>query len=166
MMVVQPERIAFTEQDDIIDYVTKGLPPTKKNFEKVISKVKNPDNSGDFYYRNAPKAGVEVVINDYVVPYDQRDQLDHTLKRVYKNRIRNRNTALIVGGLVVIGAIGILLGGGGGSSKKNVSDDPKPNNDDINNADDLYNLLNNATANITPVPLADRVRPDIIGSNK
>ena len=132
MMVVQPERIAFTEQDDIIDYVTKGLPPTKKNFEKVISKVKNPDNSGDFYYRNAPKAGVEVVINDYVVPYDQRDQLDHTLKRVYKNRIQNRNTILIVGGLAVLGAIGILIGGGG-SSKNDDSDDPKSNNDDIYN---------------------------------
>ena len=132
MMIVQPERIAFTEQDDIIDYVTKGLPPTKKNFEKVISKVKNPDNSGDFYYRNAPKAGVEVVINDYVVPYDQRDQLDHTLKRVYKNRIRNRNTILIVGGLAVLGALGILIGGGG-SSKNDDSDDPKSNNDDIYN---------------------------------
>ena len=132
MMVVQPERIAFTEQDDIIDYVTKGLPPTKKNFEKVISKVKNPDNSGDFYYRNAPKAGVEVVINDYVVPYDQRDQLDHTLKRVYKNRIRNRNTILIVGGLAVLGALGILIGGGG-SSKNDDSDDTKSNNDDIYN---------------------------------
>ena len=30
MMIVPPERIAFEHEDDVIDYVTKGFPPSKK----------------------------------------------------------------------------------------------------------------------------------------
>ena len=122
-MIVNPEKICFETTDDVIDYVSAGLPPTKKNFEKVITKVKKPDTYlGDAYYRNAPRAGIEVIIDESVINPSDRNAIDYTLRRVYKNRIRNRNTALIASGVIGLGILGFIFNG------KNSSNEP----DEIN----------------------------------
>lgn len=123
MIIVPPERIAFEHEDDVIDYVTKGFPPSKKNFEKVISKISHPDNI-DAYSHKPPRAGIEVVINSYVIPEEDRDVLEYALRRVYKNRIRNRNTALIIGGIAVIGIVGAMIKS---NTKSSDSDDEVSN---------------------------------------
>lgn len=117
-MIIKPERIAFAEENDLIDYVARGLPPTKENFEKVICKIKNPDSPDDPEFYN--KCGVKVVVLDDVVPMCDREVLDQTLRRIYEDRIHNRNVAIGIGAVIGVGIIAGLLFGGG--SKKDDDD--------------------------------------------
>ena len=91
-MLIDPKKVQFETQNDVIDYITKGfLPPRKEHFDKVIDKVRTPDNV-DYAYQ---QRGKEVVISENVISENDRKLIDSILTKVYENRIRNRNKLLI-----------------------------------------------------------------------
>ena len=97
-MIIKPERIVFEDKRDVIDYVSRGMVPTRKNFERVMYKVRCPDDekSDDFY-----------IPSRLFIDCDT-DTMNEALQRVYENRVRNRNIALAITGVVVAG---IIIGG-------------------------------------------------------
>lgn len=100
-MLMKPEKIAFEYANDVVDYVSRGMVPSRKNFEKIINKVKNPDED-DSITTNEVYIPKKIFIN-----YD-KDTMDITMRRVYENRVRNRNIGIgIIGAMV----LGLLIGG-------------------------------------------------------
>lgn len=100
MAIIRPERVVFESDADIIDYVSRGMVPTKRNFEKVMSKLLNPDES------DAPRVDGEVRIPQYLLMDCDSETMEFVLRRVYENRVKNRNMALgaagVVGGIVLL----------------------------------------------------------------
>lgn len=101
MVIINPSYIKFETTEEVIDYVTLGFPPTKKNFEKIIESLKSE------YDVNTPqlttKITNQVIIPKYVDNTDN-EKLAEYLERVYKNQVINRN-AIIITGAVIGGAI-------------------------------------------------------------
>ena len=103
-MFINPKKVAFETKDDIIDYVSGGfLPPRQSHFDKVINKVRNPNDSLDPTLEC--KRGREVVIDDTVIPEGDREVLADVLTRVYGNRIEKRDIILTVAGIGMIAAV-------------------------------------------------------------
>ena len=125
---MKPEKIAFEYASDVVDYVSRGMVPTKKNFEKVINKVKNPDEDD-------PTTTNEVYIPSRIFINCDKDTMDIALRRVYENRVRNRNIGI---GIIGAMAIGLLIGGIASRSK-----DHEENNrlDDEYDDDDIDYLI-------------------------
>lgn len=116
MSIISPEKIVFETEADLIDYVTKGFVPTKKSFEKFMSKMYNPNGEDEVRDPNSN----EVFIPDRVFFNCDRDTMDMVLRQVYANRVRNRNIMLtaigVIGGIMLIGTIR------GGHKKKDDDD--------------------------------------------
>lgn len=105
-MLIDPKNIVFETRDDVIDFVTKGfIPPKKSNFEKVMNKVKNPDDEATF---NSNK-GKEVTILDSAMNEEERKLLEEMMNRVYGNRVSNRNKLFTGISFMTAGSIGAAL---------------------------------------------------------
>lgn len=104
-MLIDPQYVVFETKEDIVDYITKGiLPPKRSHFNKVITKIKCPDNH---VYVELNK-GKEVVIEDSVILESERELMEDVMKRVYENRVTNRN--ILLGSLGAIGSVfGLLI---------------------------------------------------------
>lgn len=102
MSVFNPKRIVFESEEDVIDYVSRGLPPTKKNFDQFITAVKSPADE-----LSVKGDGVSIPRSIFIEC--DNATMDIALRRVYANRIHNRNilltTAGIIAGVICIGAI-------------------------------------------------------------
>jgi hypothetical protein len=96
-MIINPEKMVFENTTDIVDYVSRGLPPTRKNFEKVMLKVRCPDSE--------EHESNEVHIHERLFINCDNDTMTEALNRVYENRIRNRNITIAVVGIVAMGLI-------------------------------------------------------------
>jgi len=97
-MMVLPKKVVFHNYKDIVDYVSKGLPPTKENFNQLMNQVRNPSTPEQV----SNLKGKEVVIADTVIPSENARALTaDILERVYENRISNRNKILIIGGILL-----------------------------------------------------------------
>lgn len=107
-MIINPARIEFENSDDIIDYVSKGFPPSKKHFYELMDKVEYPDSISD-YARYSPKAGKQVIVTERIIPEEERATYEYILSRVYHNRVKRRNKRIALG--IVIG-LGLIIGGG------------------------------------------------------
>ena len=119
-MLTNPEKIVFESTDDIVDYVSKGIIPTRKNFEKIIIKVASPDAYG------STKVDRESVhIPEHLFINCDKETMRQAVARVYENRVRNRKITLGILGTIALG----LLIGGINSGKKN--DDDEDDEDDI-----------------------------------
>ena len=94
-MFIDPKRVMFESQKDVIDYVSGGiLPPSKSQFEEMINRVRNPlDSTKD----TTSLVGNDVIITDKVVPDDEKEMLDKVLRRVYENRVKRRNAYILIG---------------------------------------------------------------------
>lgn len=105
MSIISPEKIVFESQEDLIDFVTRGLVPSKKNFEKVMRKMYCPNADDEVRDPNSN----ELFIPERVLIDCDCDTMNMVLNRVYANRVRNRNMILtaagIIGGVMLIGAI-------------------------------------------------------------
>ena len=112
-MLINPEKLVFENPYDVINYVSKGMVPTKKNFDKVISKVRFPDND-DSNHNEKP-----YIPNRLFIDCDT-ETMYMALNQVYKNRVRNRNISV---GLLAILAAGLLIGGARSKSKSDDKDD-------------------------------------------
>lgn len=102
-MLIDPKKIKFETSDDVVDYVTRGfLPPLEKNFELVMKRTSNLNIGGE--------PGKDVIILDSVFNRNDlggyedimmaRKITENVLRRVHKNRVRNRNRFLVAGGIV------------------------------------------------------------------
>lgn len=107
MSIVKPERIVFETESDLIDYVGRGMVPTKKNFQKFIIKVHNPDDEN--IYGPGDITQVSISKNLFLKDCDP-ETMDRILTRMYQNRVHNRNVMLavggIIGGILAVGMIG------------------------------------------------------------
>ena len=77
-MITKPENVLFESTTDVVDYVSKGMIPTRKNFEKVMLKVKCPDE--------AKEEGQVYVPKNLFIECDNAT-MNEALHRVYENRI-------------------------------------------------------------------------------
>lgn len=89
-MFTPPERVVFEQKSDIIDYVTRGLPPTKKNFDRVMAVVYNPLTDEEVENSTAK----DVVISRRIFDSVDENEFAEILKQIHANRIRNRNIAI------------------------------------------------------------------------
>lgn len=96
MSMMNLNNLQFESQNDVIDYVTKGLPPKKKDFETLMDAVATHDPSDVDPSRHVIIApGVEFDMDE--------DALINAMRRVYKNRCRNRN--ILIGASIVVGGV-------------------------------------------------------------
>lgn len=102
----KPETITFGSIQDIVDYVTKGLPPSKQNFDKMIFKVRNPDDDDTMIDNDGEP---QVVIRERSLMQYDNDQLADVLERVYRNNVRNRNLTIGIGTIVTAVLLGSLI---------------------------------------------------------
>ena len=110
MILMKPEKIYFEDQNDVVDYVAKGLPPVKKNFDKVVDSIgKDKKEDGKPY------------IPSNVLDMDA-DALKGVLHRVYEDNRKNYLIGGIVAGSIILGLGAALIFGGGESDKKNSED--------------------------------------------
>lgn len=116
-MIIKPENIVFETTEDVVDYISKGLPPSKKNFNKVMDAW---NSSYDEYSEDdKPIAGIDVIIPVDAKMNIDTDTFNEVCRRVYHDRIRNRNIALGIAGAVALG----MLGFGVSKHKKNKEDE-------------------------------------------
>lgn len=95
-MLIKPEKLKFENSTDIVDYVSKGMIPRRKDFEKVLSRVNCPD--------------VEAIPNQVYIPETifidcDPDTMNTVIRRMYENRVRNRNICFVVAGVVAAGLL-------------------------------------------------------------
>lgn len=96
MSMMNLNNLQFESQNDVIDYVTKGLPPKKKDFETLMDAVATHDPSDVDPSRHVIIApGVEFDMDE--------DALINAMRRVYKNRCHNRN--ILIGAGIIIGGV-------------------------------------------------------------
>ena len=116
-MITNPKKICFETEKDVIDYVSKGIVPTRRNFSKVINGVIYPDDE----ISAAEKAGKDVVIKEGIIPDEDRDAINRALNIVYNNRVKNRNLTIL--GMVGLFAAGLFLGSSVSSSSSNKNEE-------------------------------------------
>lgn len=101
-MLIKPEKIVFETPNDIIDYVSRGMVPCRKNFEQLMYHVRVPD---DQIIEVKEKRDIYVPAEMFI-DIDQAT-FEATMRRVYENRVRNRNITLgIVGAVAVVAFVG------------------------------------------------------------
>lgn len=114
-MLLDPSKIVFESKEDVIDYITKGLPPTRDNFEKVMAAMNNPVH--DCYTRNPG----EVIIKESAVNCSEKEiiTVNEICRQVYNNRRRNRNIAIGIGiGVTAAVVIGYVSANSSDDDKK------------------------------------------------
>lgn len=86
-MIKNPKKVTFNTPMDVVDYITKGAVPTKKNFELILNAIK--------------EQGENPAIEDTAVNYDSVEtwitqdesaeitDIVNILNRVYYNRRKN-----------------------------------------------------------------------------
>lgn len=114
-MIINPERIVFESTNDIVDYISKGFPPTKNQFDRLMTAVNNPVDS-----RESRRPGYDVIITkecvkDWNDPVYVQNTVNEILNEVYKNKVAMRNTVIATGAVVIVGGIAIAALG---NSKK------------------------------------------------
>lgn len=104
-MITSPQYVKFENPVDIVDYVTRGLPPTREDFNALMTKIKLPDD----WSTSLQKQGKEITVPQSVFTDWSEEEIDvlyKTLDRVYANRCRNlKITCGAVAGVVVAGLV-------------------------------------------------------------
>lgn len=110
-IMMDPSKLVFESDNDVIDYVTKGLiPPRKKNFDLVMSALKsyseNPiiEEGGAMYSYSISDDGKDISIKMKNIAHP--DSLKECMERVQKNRTNNMKKVLIGAGVISILIIG------------------------------------------------------------
>lgn len=128
MLFIKPEDITFETQNDLIDYITKGLPPRKQDFQRVMHAYRNSgrqsvivDVDGKQIVEDSSSDGSIKFIGNFGT--DSRKEItDEILQRIYENQCRNRNTILITAGIAGLVGAKLLLGH---NSKKDKDDEKR-----------------------------------------
>ena len=93
MILIKPENILWESRNDVIDYVGHGLPPRKKDFEKVIDAL---------HGRNDINIPTDITIMD-------QDEFEDIVRRIYENNCRRRNRLIIIGAIAATIFIGAKI---------------------------------------------------------
>ncbi len=96
MFLAKPETIKFENTNDVIDYVAVGIPPRKKDFEKVIASLGKLEKKEGYPY-----------IPPSVLSIDKED-LQCVLQRVYEDNRRNYAIGGIIAGATLL-TIGVII---------------------------------------------------------
>lgn len=104
-MITDPKFIRFESTTDVVDFVSKGLPPTNRQFTELMQGLRNPTTTDE-----PSDAGIKVIIRpeDLEGWYKDDDTLHEVtkvLERVHHNRVVNRNIAIAVGAVAVVGGV-------------------------------------------------------------
>lgn len=97
-MIISPKRVMFETEKDIIDYVSKGLPPSKDNFKLLIDMIKDP-------YGESNIQNNKMNIDPSILLKQDKETLEKVLKRVYENRVTDKNnicTGICIGIAVIV----------------------------------------------------------------
>ncbi|MCM1233508.1 MAG: hypothetical protein NC489_25615 [Ruminococcus flavefaciens] len=105
MSMMDPKKVKFESQKDVIDYVTRGAPPRKKDFNALIDAIDTRDSVPEDLQE---KPGTRVVIRPGLEFNMDDDALVTALNQIYINRCHNRK--ILMGAGMVIGAI-VIAGG-------------------------------------------------------
>lgn len=107
-MLIKSNKVLFENRADIIDYVSKGIPPKKKDFTDFTNA-----------FGIDQKIEGKPYIPSSLLNMSQED-LRNVLERVYKNNRRNTwiSAGLILGALVGGLTIGLFIGGCGKTESK------------------------------------------------
>jgi hypothetical protein len=88
MIFIKPTEIDFESENDVIDYVSKGIAPMRKDFDNLISMISDEDT--------APYCMSGII---------DKDRFIDGLTRVYENNCRKRNALVIGLGVITIASI-------------------------------------------------------------
>lgn len=127
-MKISIERVELENDKDIINYVTKGLSPSKKNFQKLAAGI----SEGSIKLLDPNKNVIQTSISPEI------------LETVYNNKKRNEIMALILGSIAVIIAFTMGVKRGASASRRDFNNvfieamdlddaDPSKLMDDLNN---------------------------------
>lgn len=116
MIGVPPERVVFEGTTDIVDYVSKGFPPSKKNFDRLLATVRVPLKDDEVQVATEN----DIVISQHIFTEIDNEQFAEVMQRVYENNVYNRNMAILgfFGGVALGLCIGVNIGGGSDKSKE------------------------------------------------
>lgn len=89
-MIINPNKIAFHSEYDVVDYVTKGFVPKQEDYQRVIAKLRHPDPISTIN----EKIGKEPVIPENMIEPYSAEILADALDRVYHNRKRNQKVCI------------------------------------------------------------------------
>jgi len=103
-MKISSSRVVLENNTDLINYVTKGLSPSKKDFQQLKEDMQNgklldPDRN---------------IINTNITPED--------LQLIYNNKMQNELVALIVGGVLVVVAFTLGMRRGSSQTRRECND--------------------------------------------
>ncbi len=79
------ETIKFETTNDVVDYVCKGLPPRKSDYEKLVTTLRCSEEDAVCH------------IDPIVTTYIDTETFTKVLDRVYEDNVRNRNIAIGIG---------------------------------------------------------------------
>ena len=91
MLLVDPKNVVFESRTDIVDYVAKGIPPRKKDFNKVMEAIHQQGEDVD---------GVSIPSDIFIV---DAEEFESVLRRIYEVNCRKRN--LIIAGIGIAAAL-------------------------------------------------------------
>lgn len=107
-----PALIKFESTNDIVDYVTKGLPPTNAQFGALVTAIRFPVDGKETH--DGLRPGYDVIIHkddieNWRNPDKASEEIIAILTRVHHNRVVARNIAIGVGVAVAFGAIAVAM---------------------------------------------------------
>lgn len=101
MLLTNPYKVKFENETDVVDYVTRGLPPTSKNYTAVMNAVRKVRRGITDEDDEQP----HVFINPDMTINCDDETFEKIMDRIYENRIRNRNIGIGVSGAVILGVL-------------------------------------------------------------
>ena len=101
-----PKNILFESTGDLVDYVTKGLPPSKKKYEQFRIALDNPVENPEIYARE------KVAVSRDIVDSLTQEDLYAIFDRVYANQRKNYAIGIVIGVGVAAtaGVVGFAMG--------------------------------------------------------
>jgi hypothetical protein len=90
-MFIKPKRIKFENRNDIIDYVAKGVIPSKENYNNLSDGIRNPFKAQE---ELDDAKGYQPVIEDYALEGISREDMSDIIYQIYKDRVNNRNNII------------------------------------------------------------------------
>lgn len=109
MLFIKPEAVVFEKQEDVIDYITLGLPPSGRNFESIMEALHTSYRDDVCIDKGARDGQNDLIIKQNIIPDEiDLDVYEQILKRTYQNRLVN--TAFGAGLIVVAGVAGFFIG--------------------------------------------------------
>lgn len=117
-MIINPEKLVFECTNDVVDYIGRGLPPTRKQFDRLMEAVENPIEG--ICDPDSPELQGRVIIrkediSNWTNNMFVRMEVNKVLQEMYANRIRNRNIAIGIGAVALL--VGLIFSSGKKSEK-------------------------------------------------